>query len=421
VSVIVVGLNHRTAPLELLERVTVPSARLPKALADLRARAALDEVVVVSTCMRTEVYATADRFHPAVQDIRNFLCESSFSAPEDVIDHLTMLYDDAAIGHLFSVASGLDSAVLGESEVLAQVRSAWETARVEGACGSVLSGLFRHALEVGKRVRSETAIARGTTSVSAAAVALAADHLDGTLQGRRILVMGAGEMGEGMAVALAGAGVAEVQVANRTRARAQALADRVGGRAVAFDSLGTALTEVDVLLTSTGAPEPVLTAEDLAPVLQERAGRPLLVVDVAVPRDVDLEVRDLEGVTVLDLDDLRAFAHAGLQDRRREVARVHGIIDEEVAEYLREVLARQAAPTVASLRARAEEIRLGELDRFRARLDGLDDRQRESVEAITHGMVAKLLHEPTVRLKDAAGTPRGERLAEAVRALFDLD
>lgn len=400
--------------------MTVPSGRLPKALADLRDRAALDEVVVLSTCMRTEVYATADRFHPAVQDIRNFLCESSFSAPEDVADHLTMLYDEAAIGHLFAVASGLDSAVLGESEILAQVRTAWETARVEGACGTVLSGLFRHALEVGKRVRSETAIARGTTSVSAAAVALAADHL-GSLDGRRILVLGAGDMGEGMAVALAGAGVADIQVANRTRSRAQALADRIGGRTVAFGSLGAALTEVDVLLTSTGSPEPVLTAEDLRPVLDERAARPLLIVDVAVPRDVEPSVRHLDGVTVLDLDDLRAFARAGLEDRRREVTRVHGIIDEEVQDYLRDVLARQAAPTVASLRARAEEIRTAELDRLRTRLVGLDDRQREAVEAVTRGVVAKLLHEPTVRLKDAAGTPRGERLAEALRALFDLD
>ena len=420
-SVIVVGLNHRTAPLELLERVTVPAGRLPKALADLRDRASLDEVVVLSTCMRTEVYATADKFHPAVQDIRNFLCESSFSAPEDVADHMTMLYEDAAIGHLFSVAAGLDSAVLGESEILAQVRTAWESARLEGVCGTVLSGLFRHALEVGKRVRSETAIARGTTSVSAAAVALAADHLEGSLGGRRILVLGAGDMGEGMAVALAGAGVADIQVANRTRSRAQALADRIGGRTVAFEGLGAALVDVDVLLTSTGAPEPVLTAEDLEAVVAERAGRQLLIVDVAVPRDVEAAARQLDGVTVLDLDDLRAFARAGLEDRRREVSRVHGIIDEEVADYLRDVLARQAAPTVASLRSRAEDIRLAELERFRARLDGLDDRQREAVEAITRGVVAKLLHEPTVRLKDAAGTPRGERLAEAVRALFDLD
>jgi glutamyl-tRNA reductase len=420
VSVIVVGLNHRTTPLELLERVTVPAAGLPKALADLHSRADLDEAVILSTCMRTEVYATADRFHPAVQAVRNFLCERSFSAPEDVADHLTVLYEDAAVGHLFAVASGLDSAVLGESEVLAQVRGAWEAARTEGTAGPVLSGVFRHAVEVGKRVRSETAIARGTTSISQAAVALAADRLGGGLAGRRVLVLGAGDMGEGMTVALAGAGVAEVLVANRTPTRASSLADRVGGRAIDVASLPSALQSVDVLLTSTGAPSPLLTVDDLAPVLPLRAGRPLLIVDVAVPRDVEPAVRSLDGVTVLDLDDLKAFARSGLEDRRREVARVQGIIDDEVVEYLGDATARQAAPTVAALRARAEAVRSAELSRFAARLADLSPREREAVEALTHGIVAKLLHEPTVRLKDAAGTPRGERLADSLRSLFDL-
>jgi glutamyl-tRNA reductase len=420
VSVIVVGLNHRTAPLELLERVTVSAARLPKALADLRARDNLDEVVVLSTCMRTEVWATAERFHPAVQEIRNFLCESSFSVPEDIGDHMTILYDDAAIGHLFAVAAGVDSAVLGESEVLGQVRAAWDVARSEGTAGPVLSGLFRKALEVGKRVRSETGIARGTASVSQAAVQLAAHHLQTPLAGRRILVLGAGEMGEALAVALAGAEDADVRVANRTPARAQALARRVGGRAVGLDELPAALDDVDVLLTSTGSPQPLLTVDDLAPVLARRTS-PLLIVDIAVPRDVELGVRQLSGVTVLDLDDLRAFARAGLEERRREVSRVHGIIDEEVVAYLGDALAREAAPTIAALRGRADDIRQNELERFRGRLDGLDARQRETVEALTRGIVAKLLHDPTVRLKDAAGTPRGERMADALRTLFDLE
>jgi glutamyl-tRNA reductase len=419
VSVIVVGLNHRTAPLELLERVTVPAAGLPKALADLRSRADLDEALILSTCMRTEVYATADRFHPAVQAVRNFICERSFLAPEDVADHLTVLYDDAAIGHLFSVASGLDSAVLGESEVLSQVRGAWDAARAEGTAGAVLSGVFRHAVEVGKRVRSETAIARGTTSISQAAVALAADRLGG-LAGRRVLVLGAGDMGEGMTVALAGAGVADVVVANRTPTRASSLADRVGGRAIDVASLPEALASVDVLLTSTGATAPLLTVEELAPVLPGRGGRPLLIVDIAVPRDVEPGVRALEGVTVLDLDDLRAFTRTGLEERRREVSRVQAIIDEEVADYLGEAVARQAAPTVAALRERGEAVRSAELARFAARLSALEPREREAVEALTRGIVAKLLHEPTVRLKDAAGTPRGDRLADSLRALFDL-
>jgi len=421
VSVIVVGLNHRTAPLELLERVSIPPSRLAKALADLSSRPALDEVVVLSTCMRTEVYAAVERFHPAVQDIRNFLCEISFSAPEDLSDHLSVLFDDAAIGHLFSVVSGLDSAVLGETEIQGQTRRAWQAASEDGAAGVTLSRLFRNALEVGKRVRSETGIARGTTSVSGAAVALAASHLGG-LQDRRILVLGAGEMGEGMAVALAGSpGVAEVIVANRTRSKAQGLAARVGGRAAGFDEIPGALAEVDVLLTSTTSPTHVITTDDIIGVLEQRRGRPLLVVDIAIPRDVEPGVAALDGVTVLDLDDLRAFAQAGLEERRREVARVRGIIDDEVVDYLNETVARDVAPTVAALHARAEDVRAAELARFKARLDRLGDHDRETVEALTRGIVAKLLHEPSVQLKAAAASPRGERLAEALRSLFDLD
>ena len=419
-SVIVVGLNHRSVPLEVLERMTVSDARLPKALADLRGRDNVDEAVVLSTCMRTEVYVVAARFHAAMGDVRDFLAELSFSQPEDFSDHLYFFYEDSAAAHLFRVAAGLDSAVVGESEVLGQVRSAWEQAAAEGASGPVLGGLFRHAVEAGKRARSETGIARGTASVSHAAVEMAGQRL-GSLEGRQILVLGAGDMGEGMAVALATSpGVGEVLVANRTWERAVDLAARVGGRAVELGGLSAALQEADVLLTSTGAPTALLDEADLRPVMAARRGRPLLVVDVAVPRDIDPAVGRLEGVTLLDLDDLRAFAEAGVSGRRREVARVQAIVDEEVARYTAVATAREAAPLVAALRQRAEEVRTAELDRYRARLDKLDDRQREAVEAITRGMLAKLLHGPTVRLKEAAGSPRGDRLAEALRALFDL-
>ena len=419
-SVIVVGLNHRTAPLELLERVAVPPARLSKALADLRARVDLDEAVILSTCMRTEVYATADRFHPAVQAIRNFLCELSFSVPEDVADHLTILYDDAAIGHLFAVAAGLDSAVLGESEVLGQVRAAWEAARADGAAGAVLSGLFRHAVEVGKRVRSETAIARGTTSVSQAAVALAADRLGG-LQGRRILILGAGDMGEGMAVALAGAGVGDVLVANRTPTRAETLAERVGGRPIEVDELPAALADVDVLLTSTGSTEPLLTVDDLTPVLPRRAGRPLLIVDVAVPRDVDPGVGRVFGITLLDIEALRAFGEQSLELRRAEIEKVRAIVTDELDRFRLERSAREVAPLVAALRDRADRVRQAELRRRAAKLRDLDPAAAEVVDAVTRSVVNKLLHEPTVRVKDSAGTARGELLADALADLFALD
>ncbi len=418
-SVVVVGLNHRTVPLDLLERMTIPASRLPKALADLTSREHINEAVVLSTCNRIEVYVFAEKFHGAYQDIRNFFAEVSHVAPEEFSDHLTSLYDGDAARHLFSVASGLDSAVLGEHEILGQVRKSWETASTEGAVGPVLNTLFRHSLEVGKRVRTETAISRNITSVSQAAVAMATERLGG-LEGRQVLIVGAGEMGEGLARALHGGGVAGIRVANRTWDRAVEVAGRLGGEPVRLDDLPHHLAEVDVLLTSTGASAAILEHGDLASVVGERHGRELLVVDIAVPRDVDPTAGEIEGVTLLDMDDLREFADVGIRERQREVTAVHAILDVELDRYVDESTARSVAPLVASLRARGDLVRSGELQRLAARLGDLDDRQRDAVEALAAGIVGKLLHEPTVRLKDATGTARGERLAEALRDLFDL-
>jgi glutamyl-tRNA reductase len=310
--------------------------------------------------------------------------------------------------------------VLGESEILGQVRSAYERADAEGAVGSELARLFASALSVGRRVRVETGIARGTTSVSQAAVGMATERL-GSLDGRRILVLGAGEIGAGMAVALAGTvGPGEVLVANRTRTRAVSLAARTGGRVVDFGELAAALETVDVMLTSTGAQEIVVGREDVEAVMSHRRGRPLLIVDVAVPRDVEPAAADLPGVTLLDMDDLRAFAESGIAERRREIAGVQAIVDEEVMRYFEAMAAREVAPIVAALRDRVEAIRRSELDRHASRLAGLSAREREAVEALTRGIVNKVLHEPTVRLKDAAGTAKADRLADAVRTLFGL-
>jgi glutamyl-tRNA reductase len=417
VSVIVVGLNNRSTPICLLERLTVPAARLPKALDDLATRPYVSEAVLLSTCMRTEVYVVADKFHGALQSVRDFLAEQSFTPIEDVSDLLYAYYEERAVGHLFQVACGLDSAVLGEGEILGQVRGAAEAARAAGAAGPTLQGLFRRAVEVGKRARSQTAIARGVTSVSQAAVALSAQRL-GSLDGTRVLVVGAGDTGEGIAQALAGR--AEVLVANRSLRKAAEVARRVGGSPVELSAVPSVLASVDVLLTSTSAPDTLIDAEDLVAVMADRGGRPLMIVDVAVPRDVDPAAALIPGVTLLDMDDIQAFAEAGRADRRREVDRVLEIVEEEVARYGATTNERQMAPLVTSLRERAEAVRQGELTRFGGRLEGLDERQREAVEAVTRGVVAKLLHEPTIRLKQEAGTPRGDKLAEALRLLFDL-
>ena len=413
-SVVVIGLNHRTVPIELLERFAVSADALGKALHDLCGRSNIAEAVVLSTCNRTEVYAVADRFHPAYGDIRDFLCDLSQLAPEDLTEHLYSDHDHGAVRHLFSVAAGLESTVLGESEILGQVRTAWERAQAEGASRASLNLLFRHAVEVGKRARTETAIGRSTASVSHAAVEMARERL-GTLAGRTVLVVGAGEMGEGIVVALAAAGTGEVLVANRTLARAEELADRVGGSAISLDAVAAALPFADVVLTSTGAG--LLVTEETVP---SRDGRPLMVIDIAVPRDVAAGVGLMPDVTLLDLDDLREWAARGRAERQGEVAAVQSIIGDEVQRFADVVEARQVAPLISQLHDYAEQVRLGELIRFASRLDGLDDRQRSAVEAMTRGLVAKLLHAPSVRLKDDAGTPRGERNASALRDLYDL-
>jgi glutamyl-tRNA reductase len=420
VSVVVIGLNHRTAPLDLLERMTVADAQLAKALHDLLTREHLSEALVLSTCNRTEVYAVAERFHGAYSDIRTFLAEHSFLPPEDFSDHLYVHYDSAAAAHLLSVTAGLDSAVLGESEIQGQVKVAWERARDEGAAGPALNLLLRHALEAGKRARSETGIARNIASVSQAAVAMAGERLGG-VSGKTVLVLGAGEMGEGMAVALSGAGVADVWVANRTHSKAHGLAARLGGRSVPLVELPARVADVDLLLTSTGSQAPIIEKADLEGVMADRGDRPLLVVDIAVPRDVDPTVSEIDGVTLLDMDDLRRFAAAGVAGRRREVVAVEAILDDELERYLGATSAREIAPTIVALRERAEFVRSTEVERFRARFDDLSPDQADLVEAVTKGLVAKLLHQPTVVLKDAAGSPRGDRLVAALRELFEFE
>ena len=419
-SVVVIGVNNRTMPLDLFERLTVPADRLSKALTDLRARRHVTEAVVLSTCNRIEVYVYAEKFHGAYQDVRDFLGEAAGLAPEDFADHVYASYDDEAARHLFSVTSGLDSAVLGESEIQGQVKVAWETARAEGAASTALNAMFRHALEVGKRVRTDTGISRNITSVAHAAVAMADHHLGGLFQ-RSVLVLGAGDMGRGMAQMLAGAELSSIVFANRSTDRAQELADGFdNGRAIPLNELAGVLDDVDVLLTSTGAQSLMVDQAEMTEVMQRRGGRPLLIVDIAVPRDVDPAVADLDGVTLLDMADLRTFAQQGRRERETELGAARRVIGEEIDRFVDAQSARQVAPLVAGFRSNAEAVRQAELDRFAVRLATLNDEQRETVEALTQGILGKLLHEPSVRLGEAAGTPRGERLSDALRDLFDL-
>ena len=399
--------------------MTVAPADLPKALHDLASAEHLSEAVLLSTCNRTEVYAYAERFHGGYADIRELLARHSGLPPETVADELYSHHDVDAVQHLFSVAAGLDSVVVGEHEILGQVRDAWQAARDEGTVGAVLEPLFRRAVVAGKKVRSTTGISHGIASLSHAAVALAQERL-GALAGRRVLVLGAGDVATGTLKSLAGAGAADIAVANRTPERAEAAAASCGGRAVALDKVEPALVAADVVITTTGATDIVLEHSDIDKVMTRRGGAELLIVDVAVPRDVDPAVRGLPGVTLLDMDDLGDFVRQGRAGREQEIDSVRAIVDDEVEHYLIEASAREVAPLIAALRARSHQITNAELDRHTSRLIGLSAAQRVAVESLLRGVVNKLLHEPTVRLKDAAGHARGDRLAEALRDLFDL-
>jgi glutamyl-tRNA reductase len=414
-SIVVVGVNHRTAPLAVLERLAIAPHDVAKAVADLAGRDTIREAVVLSTCARTEVYLVAERFHGAHAAVSEFLAASASMPLDELHPHLLTLHDDAAARHLFEVAAGLDSMVLGESEILGQVRSARHTAAEIGGIGAALDLMFRHALRAGKRARTETSIGRGTTSISHAAVELAAERL-GSLAGRRVLVVGAGETGTGVATALRKSGASDIVIVNRRADRGKRLAATMGADAVGFEQLDEALTGSDVVITCVTADAPVITVEQL----RDRPAGSMLIVDVALPRNVERAAADLPDITVLDLTDVSQWAQRGRDAREAEAARVGEIVTEQLERFVLDSTARQAAPLVARLHDRAEEIRSAELQRFAARLGKLDAADRDAVDALTQAIVAKLLHEPSVRLRHSAGTARGDRNAAAVSDLFDL-
>ena len=363
-SIVVLGVNYHTSPVTLLEKVMIPVPAMSGALRDLSEHSDIREVVILSTCNRTEVYAVAERFHSAHADILEFLCATSGLSADEIAPHLYSQYDEEAVVHLFEVTAGIDSAVLGETEIVGQVRDAWDFAMKQGTSRSTLNLLFRYALESGKRARTETGISRSTASVAHAAVEMSEEIL-GTLQGKRVLVVGAGEMGEGVAGALSRAGTESITVLNRTATRAQVLAAKIGALVADFSNLESELGTVDVVVTCTGAGE-IIIDHDLMKRVRQVHSNPVLLVDIALPRDVAASVSELPGVTLRDLDHLSEWAQRGIDKRSSEVGQVRVIIGEEVDRFLLDQTQRQAAPLVAQLRRFVEDIRQAEVDRSTA-------------------------------------------------------
>jgi glutamyl-tRNA reductase len=424
VPVFVVGANFRSAPLELLERLAIDAERRPKALAGLLDLEHVHEAVVVSTCNRVEVYTAISRFHGAAGDVRRFLADFGGLALGEFAGHLYDYYEERAVRHLFGVAAGVDSMVVGEAQILGQVREAFAAAQAERTVGPVLSALFSRAIKVGRRARSQTGIGAGQRSTVSVGLRVAAGQL-GDLAGRRVLLVGAGGLARlaGQAVREAGAG--ELVVANRTPATGAALARALGGRAVPLERVADELAAADLVIAATAGTTPTVTAAAVAAALDRRAEvsghkAPLVVLDLGVPRDVEPEVRGLPGVLLADLDALRAVLETD-EGPRREVERVRALIATESAAFMGGQREARLTPTIRALRARAEQVRQQELAKAATRLAGLDDRQRAAVEAVTRGLVNKLLHDPMVRGKALAARPDGDLYVAALRQLYHLD
>lgn len=414
-TVTVIGLNQQTAPGNVLDAMSMGADQLHKALAEVMSSDVVSEAVVVSTCNRTEVYVYAERFHDGFRDVRNALGLLSGLEPETFDPHLYVHYHVGAVRHLFEVAAGLDSVVLGEHEILGQVARSWETARVEGAASSALNLVFQRAVECGKKVRTDTDIGRSTASLSHAAVSLLGERRQ-DLTGASVLLIGTGEVGTSVASALSKAVDVELTVTNRTAARADAVATDLSAATVPFGEIDRALIDADIVIAATGAPDPVLSLEALR---GAAAARPTLVMDLAQPADVADGAAELDGVDLCQLSEVQAVANRGIEARQAHVADARIVIDAEIQRYAAASSARQVAPLIGGLHGWADAVREGELERYAAKLANMGDADREAVEALTRSIVAKLLHQPTVTLKDAAGTARGERLADALRELFD--
>jgi len=427
VSVLVVGLSHKSAPVAILERTAVSGDSLGKLLRDVAQAEPVAEAFVVSTCNRVEVYADVDRFHAAVTAICELLGRHCGVPAHELTAYLYVHYEDRAISHLMAVACGLDSMVVGEGQILGQVRSALKFAADHGTVGRVLSELGRLALRTGKRSRAETGIGQAGRSLLTVAIELAAQSAAGrpgaeALAGRDVLIVGAGSMSALAAATATRSGARSIVVANRTRSRAERLAADVSATAAGLADLPAAMGAADVVISCTGATGQVITRDMVSAAVTARVGRPgpLVVLDLAMPRDVEPAAGGLRGVVLIGMDLLSGHGTAATDE---DVLAVRAIIEVELAAYHSAIDAARVAPTVVALRAKAAKVVEAELARLEGRLnsDDLSGHARDEIAQTVRRVVDKLLHAPTVRVKELAGSPGGEEYAAALRVLFDLD
>jgi glutamyl-tRNA reductase len=418
-TLFVAGLSHRTAPLDVREQLALEADKLREVLADLAGSGVCSELMVLSTCNRVEVYGVADVAGEARDAAFRRMGEQK-GMDLRVLEPLLYTATGAdAVRHAFRVAASLDSMVLGEPQILGQVKDAFALAQTCRTLGPTLHALMSQAFAVAKRVRTDTEIGRYAVSVSYAAVELAR-KIFGSLRGKAVLLIGAGEMGELAARHLQDQGTLPIYVANRTWGRAQELARDLAGTAVRYEDVTSVMAEVDIVITSTAAPEPIVRAAEVGAVMRARHARPLFFVDIAVPRNVEAAVNDLDNVYCYDVDDLRLVVESNMRERQREAERGEHLVEREVARFVERLKDLEVVPTIVSLREKLEDIRRGEVARALGRLPGADEATKEALEALSQGIVNKVLHAPTVKLRDSSRAGHGRRWIEVISELFGL-
>ena len=416
----ITGVNHKTAPLDVRERLSFGRDALPRALQHLRSREGVAEGMILSTCNRVEVAVTAADELDARKLIADFLAAERQVSAASIADHLYCHEGDTAIRHLFRVASSLDSMVVGEPQILGQLKEAYAVAKAEGAVCGVLDALVTRAFSVAKRVRTETAIAKSAVSVSYAAVELAR-QIFGRLDDKTVMIIGAGKMSELAARHLRRAGATQVFVTNRTHDRAVELARIFQGSVVGWDTFKNDLPKVDILIASSGAPHYILSKDDLKRVVEARRNRPVFLIDIAVPRNIDPAVNDLDNVFLYDIDDLQEVIDENLRARRQEAQDAEAIIEEEAERMIARLRAKEVSPTIVSLQQCLEDLRQAELERMQGKLALLSPEQREAVDSLTRCLINKIAHGPIREIRQQAAQPNGGQSIEVIRRAFRLD
>ncbi len=417
-NVYLIGANHTSAPIELRERLFVPKNALPEALDELKRVEGVREGLLLSTCNRTEILTRLNQTGDGGRPLLDYLSRRHSLSVQELEPHLYRMRDLDAVRHMVRVAASLDSLVLGESQILGQVKEAYLASLEQRSLGRVLSGLMRHAFSVAKKIRTQTGIARNPVSISQVAVSLAV-QIFGSLSGKTVMLLGAGKMSELAARRLMEEGVRTVIVSSRTLERAREIAQRFGGSAVSFDEVVTHFQSVDILISSTGAPHYVLRADQVADLMRRRRNRPVFLIDIAVPRDIDPRVNKFDNVYLYDIDDLTQVVDANRLERQHEAALAESLVEHEVTAFSNWYSGLQVGPLIAAMRERSEHLKNEQLSHFLAQHHDLSARHRQDLEALLRGLVNKILHEPTVRLKQAFALLEDPLHVDVVRNLFE--